>query len=305
LSREPLPVLASPALAVDLDGCGGAGFAGELDAASTLRYLDVEKLAMALRQTVTALKRGEAPARLGLGGNAHQPGCENLLMLLYVQWCRAGTGRIEEREPADEEASICFGIPAAHYQLRGGREFEQPGDLTARERRDLDTYGHVVRTEHEVVTRNAFPFETWKIGNHSPSGFMCVLRDPQGPGRVSHNQIVAIRRGAPAEFRLGIVQWLRTGPDGALSCGVRLFPGKPRAVASRPADVKRSGNRYERALLLEADATTGTPAALILPPGWFEIGNFIEVITDRHQIATMLTLLEKGSDFDRGTIALI
>jgi hypothetical protein len=163
----------------------------------------------------------------------------------------------------------------------------------------------VVRIEHEVMNRDAFPFETWKIGNRSPSGFMCVLHEPQGPGRVTHNQIVVIRRGTPVEFRLGIVQWLRSEPGGELRCGVRLFPGKPQAVAVRPADVKRSANRYERALLLEADAATGTPATLILPPGWFEAGTFIEVVTDRHQIATMLAPLEKGSDFDRGTIALI
>ena len=305
LSLQPLPVLASPALAVDLDSMAGASFASELDPASSLRYLDVEGLAKALRQAITALKQGQTPARLGLGGNAHQPGCESLLMLLYVQWCRAGTGRIEEREPADVDASICFSIPAAHFQLRGEREFRQPGDLTSREKRDLDTFGYVVRTQHEIASRDEFPFETWKIGNHSPSGFMCVLREPQGPGRVSHNQIVAVRHGTPGEFRLGIVQWVRTEPSGELRCGIRLFPGTPQAVAVRPADVKRSGNRYERALLLAADAATATPATLILPPGWFEVGAFIEIVTDRHQVATMLTLLEKGSDFDRGTVTLI
>ena len=61
----------------------------------------------------------------------------------------------------------------------------------------------------------------------------------------------------------------------------------------------------EAARKAAADAVTATPATLILPPGWFQCGAFIEVVTDRHQVATMLTLLEKGSDFDRGTAVLI
>ena len=305
LLRRPLPVLASTALAVDLDGAGGATFASELDPASNLRYLDVEELAKALRQTITALKQGQTPARLGLGGNAHQPGCESLLMLLYVQWCRAGTGRIEERAEVDQDAHLCFGVPAAHFQISGGREFRQPGGLTSREKRDLDTFGYVVRPRSEIVQSGDFAFEACKIGNCSPSGFLCVLRDPKGAGRVNHNQIIAAQCSTASEFRLGFVQWMRVEANGELRCGVRLFPGKPQAVAVRSANVKQGSNDYERALLVAADAATATPATLILPPGWFQCGGFIEVVTERHQVATMLNLLEKGSDFDRGTIVVV
>lgn len=306
LARQPSPVSPSPALAVDLDRTGGAILSHDLlDTASNIRYLDVEPLARALRQTITALKQGRAPAALGLGANAHQPGCESLLMLLYVQWCRAGTGRIEEREEADEEANLCFGIPAAYCQLRGASALRQPGELTSREKRDLDTFGYVVRARHEVASAAEFPFEKWRIGNWSPSGFMCILHDPQGPGRIAHGQIILLQRGAPSEFRAGIIQWMRVEANGDLRCGVRLFPGQPSAVTVRPAEAKQAANGYERAVLLAADAITATPATLILPPGWFQCGAFIEVVTDRHQVATMLTLLEKGSDFDRGTVVLI
>jgi hypothetical protein len=223
-------------------------------------------------------------------------------MLLYVQWCRAGTGRIEEREEADEEAGVCFGIPAAHAQLSG---HGPRAELTSREKRDLDTFGYVVPSRGDSGTREVPQIETCRIGNVSPSGFMCVLRDPKGPGRVSHHQVVALRRGKPGEFRLGIVQWMRVEANGELRCGVRLFPGAPQAVTVRPANARDSTNRYEPALLLAADPVTATPPTLILLPGWFQCGAFIEVVTDRHQIATMLNLLEKGSDFDRGTVTLI
>jgi hypothetical protein len=305
LARQPSPVSPTPALAVDLDRMSGPILGQDLDTTSTLRYLEVEPLAKALRQTITALKQGKAPAALGLGANTHQPGCENLLMLLYVQWCRAGTGRIEERAEADEDASLCFGIGAAHGQLRAAVERQRPNELTSREKRDLDTFGYVVRARHDVPSAAQLPVEKWKIGNSSPSGFMCVLQEPRGPGRVAHNQLVLVQRGTSAEFRAGIIQWMRIEANGELRCGVRLFPGEPGAVTVRPAEAKHAANGYERALLLAADPITATPAALILPPGWFQCGGFIEVVTDRHQVATMLTLLDKGSDFDRGTVVLI
>jgi hypothetical protein len=305
VARQPSPVSPAPALAVDLDRMGGPVIGHDVDTASNIRYLDVEPLAKAMRQTITALKQGRAPVALGLGANTHQPGCESLLMLLYVQWCRAGASRLEEREEADEDANLCFGIPAAYCQLRGADEIRQPGELTSREKRDLDTFGYVVRARHEIANLGALPVEKWKIGNCSPSGFMCVLREPQGPGRVAHNQIILVQRGTPPEFRAGIVQWMRIEANGDLRCGVRLFPGKPSAVTVRPAEAKQAPNGYERALLLTPDPITATPATLILPPGWFQCGAFIEVVTDRHQVATMLTLLERGGDFDRGTVVLI
>lgn len=305
LGQQPSPVSPVPVLAVDLDRMGGAILTQDLDTASNIRYLDVESLAKALRQAITALKQGQAPAHLGLGADAHQPGCESLLMLLYVQWCRAGTGRMEEREQADEDADMCFGIPAAYCQLHGANEARQPGELTSREKMDLDTFGYVVRARHQVANRAEVPFEKWKIGNSSPSGFMCVLHEPQGPGRVAHNQLILVRRGTPSECRVGIIQWVRVEANGDLRCGVRLFPGKPNAVTVRLAEAKHAANGYERALLLAPDAITATPATLILPPGWFQCGAFIEVVTDRHQVATMLTLLEKGNDFERGTAVLI
>jgi hypothetical protein len=305
VARQPSPVSPAPALVLDLDQMNGPILGHDVDTASNIRYLDVEPLAKALRQTITALKQGQTPAVLGLGANTHQPGCETLLMLLYVQWCRAGASRIEERKEADEDANLCFGIPAAYGQLRNADELSQPRELTSREKRDLDTFGYVVRARHETPKLGALPLEKWKIGNSSPSGFMCVLHDPQGPGRVAHNQIILVQRGTPAEFRAGIIQWMRIEANGDLRCGVRLFPGKASAVTVRPAEAKQAANAYERALLLAPDAITATPATLILPPGWFQCGAFIEVVTDRHQVATMLTLLEKGSDFDRGTVVLI
>lgn len=305
LAQQPLPAAGTPALAVDLGGAAGAIFASEIASQPNVRYLDIEQLSKTLRQTITLLKQGQTPAQLGLGETARQPGCENLLMLLYVQWCRAGTGRSEEREAADERVSVCFGISAAHFQVSGRREFRQPAEITSREKRDLDTFGYVVRAEREPGDRTAEALEVWHIMNHSPGGFMCILRDPASKSRIAHNQLVTVQRRGTRHFQIGMVQWLRVEREQEISLGVRVFPGEPQAVAVRPSNFTPGTSVYERALLLPEVPASATPATLILPPGWFQSGRFVETQSDRKQVAKLLNLLEMGSDFDRCTITMI
>ncbi|MCW5604437.1 MAG: hypothetical protein KIT18_07820 [Burkholderiales bacterium] len=306
LSSQPLASNSIPSIAVDLGGSSAVIFARDIEPHPNLRYVDLEQLSKTLRQTINFLKQGQTPGQLGLGDDARQPGCENLLMLLYVQWCRAGTTRGEERLCAEESAGVCFGISAIHFHLSGGRTFRQPGELTSREKQDLDTYGYIARIEHTAEESGEEALETWQILNHSASGFMCILREPSGQGRISHNQLLAVRRVGGRHFHLGMVQWLRIEENNELYCGVRLFPGIPQAVAVRPSNFNPVGsNRYERALLLPEIPAPATPSTLILPAGWFQSGRFVEVFSDRKQVAKLLNLLEKGGDFDRGTITIV
>ena len=302
LASQPLPTSPIPALAVDLTSSSGVTFGAGLKPQPHLRYLDLEQLSKTLRQTINLLKQGQTPGQLGLGEDARQPGCENLLMLLYVQWCRTGTARSEERSETEVPAQVCFGLASAHEHVSGGRGFRQPGELTSREKQDMATYGYITRTDQARDES----LELWQIVNHSPSGFMCMQREPNGPGRVAHNQLLAVRRPTSRNFHLGMVQWLRMEDGGEIYCGVRIFPGTPHAISVRPSNfTPASTGRYERALLLPEVPAPATPATLILPAGWFQSGRFVELFSDRKQVAKLLNLLEKGGDFDRGTIVVV
>lgn len=305
LFPQPLPAGSNTPLAVNLGAAAGVVFANEIAAQSGVRYLDLEQLSKTLRQTITLLKQGQEPSQLGLGDTARQPGCENLLMLLYVQWCRAGTGRSEDREATTERVSVCFGIAAAHYQVSGRREFRQPTELTSVEKRDLDTFGFVPRAERSTAERSAEALEVWQIINHSTGGFMCILRDPTSKSRIAHNQLVAVQRRGTRHFQIGMVQWLRVEREREIHLGVRVFPGIPQAVAVRPSNFTPESNCYERAVLLPEVPASATPATLILPPEWFQSGRFVEAVSEQKQVAKLLNLLEMGSDFDRCTITLI
>jgi len=304
-SAQPLPENPIPSMAVDLASNTAATFADHLEPGPTLRYLDLEQLSKTLRQTINLLKQGQTPGQLGLGDDARQPGCENLMMLLYVQWCRAGTARQEDRQTTNEPVNVCFGIQAAHFQV-SGRAFRQPGELTSREKLDLDTFGFIARVKNGNGGIEESAIETWQIVNHSSTGFLCMLRDKNDRARISHNQLLAVRRAGARQFHLGMVQWLRIDENEQVNCGVRLFPGNPKAVAVRPSNFSSAGSdRYERALLLPEVPAPSVPATLILPAGWFQSGRFIEMVSDRKQVAKLLNLLEKCGEFDRCTIAII
>ncbi len=134
---QPLPASAIPSLGINLAGSAGPVFAEGLNPAASLRYLDLEQISRTLRQVITLLKQGQTPAELGLGDDARQPGCENLLMLLYIQWCRAGTSRGKERGLTRDRAQVCLGMHAAHFYI-SGRSFRVPGSsLSRQEEHDL------------------------------------------------------------------------------------------------------------------------------------------------------------------------
>lgn len=305
LSAQALPPGAIPPIAVDFNSDGPAGLAERVTPASSVRYFDLEQIAKTLRQTINLLKQGQTPGKLGLGEDARQPGCESLIMLLYVQWCRAGTLRTEERLVTNEPAEVCFGITDTHKLFGGEEKPAAKVEMSSRDKWEMDNIGF--STRNMAITQSTVKkSENWQILNQSNSGFMCMLREPSGLLRMNHNQLLGIRPGAGKSARLGTVQWIRVSSKDECQCGIRLFPGTPTAISVRPSNFNLPGTQgFEQALLLPEVAMPATPMSVILPAGWFQAGRMIEIQGGKKQIAKLLTLVERGADFDRGTIALV
>lgn len=302
LSAQPLPAGPIPPLAVDFNSGCAATFPDRLAPGSSVRYLDLEQLAKALRQTLNLLKQGNTPAQLGMGEDARQPGCENLLMLLYVQWCRAGLLRSEERNPVNDPATVCFGTEDAYKLVSSTTPRVASSDFSSRDKWEHDRLGYSLSNSQTILQSAMYRSEQWQVLNHSSSGFMCMLRDPDGMMRLSHNQLIAVQRASDRSFRLGMVQWLRVEENSEFQCGVRLFPGVPQAAMVRPSNFTLSGRQsFEQALVLPEIAVPSTAATIVLPAGWFQSGRMIEFKDGPHKAAKLLNLLERGSDFDRGT----
>ena len=309
LSRQPLPPGQIPPLAVDFAKDVPPGLAAQITHSETVRYLDLEPLSKTLRQTINLLKQGQTPGQLGLGEDARQPGCENLIMLLYLQWCRAGTLRTEQRGTDEDPAEVCFGITDTYKMVGGETRSRQDIEINARDKWELDNLGFSMRMSNTAKQAAVKKSEAWQILNQSHSGFMCMLRESNGVMRMLHNQLLGIRRSGEAP-RLGTVQWIRVNNNNETQCGVRLFPGAPQPVKVRPANFNvPKGQEYEVALMTQAVAMPAAPMAIMLPAGWFQAGRLLELEgtpqDDKKRLVKLLTLIERGADFDRCAVEVL
>jgi hypothetical protein len=62
---------------------------------------------------------------------------------------------------------------------------------------------------------------------------------------------------------------------------------------------------FDRGLLIPETVAPSAPTVLIVPAGWYQAGRFVEVHSHQKQVAKLITLLEKGSDFERCTVSLV
>ena len=307
LSAQPLPPGPIPPIAVDFNSDTAAVLAERVAPGTSVRYIDLEQIAKTLRQTINLLKQGQTPGKLGLGDDARQPGCESLIMLLYVQWCRAGALRTEERHPSDQPVEVCFGITDTHKLLGGEEKAPAAAGFSSRDKWEMDNLGYSLRMS-TTASQTAFrKSESWRILNQSNSGFMCMLREPSGLLRMSHNQLLGVRRGAnAADNRLGTIQWIKVNEQNECQCGIRMFAGAPKAISVRPSNFNLPGKQgFEQALLLPELATPATPLSVILPAGWFQTGRMIEIQGEKKQVAKLVNLIERGADFDRASITMV
>jgi hypothetical protein len=298
-SECPADVSAAP-LAIDLARDTGAQLARTLPAAETLRFLDVSLIAAKLRVLAAAVRSGASPLELAATRSLARPATERLLTHLYIQWCSAGTGRTEERRESTRRAQIALNMHAIHFQI-SGRAFRQPGlRYTREEEHDLATFGHITeRTEQRLLTGQSSALEPWEIVNQSVSGVQSMMRKPDLESRIHHGQLIAMRTTSMEPPALATVQRIRIEHNGALNIGVRMIRSEARGAAVRSA--RDSTAKYERALIVEADAERGVPSYLILPPGRFAPGEAIELHTGRAEKLVIAAMLDQSVDHDRAT----
>jgi hypothetical protein len=304
LSRQRPQIGAMPSLAVDLAGNCAATLAERIPPSSSVRYLDMEQLSRLLRQTLNQLKQGNTPGQLGLGEDARQPGCEGLIMLLFVQWCRGGLMRKEARRAADHLATMGFGLGDAWTLVSTNLPPETSSIAHSKEAQEL--LDNLLSQSQTILQAATDIFEKWRILDQSASGFKCAMRDPTSMTRILHNQLFAVQFTTGKSYLIGMVQWLRVDKREGILCGVRLFPGEPQVVMVRMSNFKLADQqKFEQAMLLPEIATPATPSTIVLPAGWFENGRVIEFKDGPKQFARLHNLLERGSDFDRGTFDYI
>jgi hypothetical protein len=287
-----------PALAVDVASRKGAGFAKDMPAAG-VRHLNMETLSRTLRQTAAALKQ-QTPAQLGLGA-LPRDACEKLLLLMHVQWCAAGTGRVDERAPASLKVMISPSLASMHFHLTGAA-FRQPGgDATTADRPQPATPGKVSGPDDTgAASQRSAAFETWAIVNQSLSGYLGICRESDVVTRISHHQLIGLQPPARKGMHVGIVQRLTVDESGTIWIGLRVILGTPRAAAARGVD---GASKFDRVLLMPADAARMIPASVLLLPGWYQANRKLVLHSDKETTIKLQALLDTGPNFERATFS--
>jgi hypothetical protein len=307
IGRAPVRDARVPPLVVDLRGTAGAA---PMDAArgtgqpGDARFLNMSKLALSLRNRILLLRKGDSPARLGLGEDCVQPSCEQLLVLLYNQWCRARPQQTDERRRVNDPIRVCADVAAIHQLISGGA-FRPPGgaatrELTSREREELETFGRVVSRDEEArVSAQAAEPETWvleSLGTHE----VRMARRGAGTGkRYVHGQLVGMAAAQGRNLMLGQLRWLVCAANGDLQAGVRLLHGQAVPMAARGTGVGPGIHEWIPALSLTAVPTVNSPPSLVLPAGWYKPQRVIEVHIDSAVRVRLTEVLDRGPDFER------
>lgn len=293
---EPLWASRSP-LALDLGGEAGARLARAIGSGEAVRYLDSSALGMRLRELADCLRNARDAAELQAASDIPRAVLERLLTHLYVQWCSTGSAAADERQGNAQRAQVALGMHAVHFQI-SGRAFRQPGlRYTREEEHDLATFGHITeRTEQRLLTGRSAAAEPWDIVSQNGSG-LAMRRKADCSSRLALGQLMAMRTSSIGPPGLGIVQRIKIDAAGAAQIGVRPIRGEARGVALRHAG--DAAQKYERALLIEADAAP----ALLIEAGRFAPGARVEMYTSRGETIAIGAYVERGFDFDRVAIA--
>ena len=306
IRRNPPEDKSLPPLLLDLSAATGVYREADADGRTAARWLDVSDLARTLKRHVVLLRKGETPVSLGLGEDCAMPSVEQLLILLFRLWCEGKNARAQARRSVSAKAQVCSTLVSMHFHISGLKTFRQPGHattLTRRERDEIATFGHTsTRLEDAFVEAGGYATEDWLLQEESLSGLRIVRPAATGGGRYAHTQLVAVRPAGSNNFLVGAVRWLMTDVDDALHAGVHIIPGVPRAVAVRPTGINAQTDKFVQALYCPALPALGTPASLILPPGWYRAKRVLEVYSDASEPLLLSGVIERGCDFERVAI---
>ena len=264
-----------------------------------VRHIEIGEVGKSVRKRVGLLRKGETPAALGLGEDVTASLAESLLVMLYRRWCEDRESRAHPRRSTSGTAQVCSGMSAIHYFVTGQAFRGAPRELSKVQHEEIATFGRLATRHEENAATPTFPLETWQIKDESAPGLRLERIDPAANSRLVLDQLLGIRPADAKSFLLCTVRWISVSVDFDLRIGVQILPGVPLGVAIR-AD-STAGEQYTPALMLPSVAALQTPETMIVPAGWFKPDREIEVQRESALRVQLVSVVNRGADFERVT----
>ena len=286
-----------PLVLVDLDGAGGAqlALAAPGDAAASLRYAYVGKLALSVRGRLKRLQTGANPAELQLGHDCSVEQCTTLLSYLDWRWYQPPRKALPQ---ATSTLRLCAGgLDAAYFRI-GGRTFDRRGPLRPfgeQSKRDLAALDALTDYDRgKDKAEQAWAWETW-AGAYEWRDAVLVHQG-HAQYRWQLEQLVVVRDDE--RVRAGYVTRVALGEGGELAIALRLWSGAPRALSVAGLSGALADDPQMPCLLL--GETPDDKACLVLPPRTFNPSRILVSREAGGATRYRLTrLLQRGADFER------
>ncbi len=147
-----------------------------------------------------------------------------------------------------------------------------------------------------------FTAQLWRQINSS-SGGMGVVCDGRGKHiRVGDVVVLKFANNLRAEWKAGIVRWLRDVRDEQLEIGIMAMNGSLQPVAVRSIDGVGSGGEYFRSLILTEDVT----AHLLVPSAIYDVGTCLVLNSGENLVYVRLVRMHGATaSFSRFEYAVI
>ncbi|TMH85171.1 MAG: hypothetical protein E6H45_09700 [Betaproteobacteria bacterium] len=278
--------------AVDLAGASGPAWAKAAAGSSTLRFLDIARVATSISARIQRLEEGAEPSALGLGSHCTRFAAQDLLKTLQRAWFDPAPAHDFPRRASPSPMELVSGFAAIHHAIEGtpvAKSTAGPSSYSYGEAERFHTF--LPSAERDAREQS---LETWETLGESDEGFR-LRRGTQGM-RLAHRQLVALRPSGARQFILCHVDWLIEGPDQSLTIVARALKGEAKACAVRSSD--RSAPQRSDALMLPV--APGLSPVLVLPTGWYRRAGELELeLGNAIRRVTLSGVVERGFDYER------
>ncbi|OFZ73157.1 MAG: hypothetical protein A2W04_00450 [Betaproteobacteria bacterium RBG_16_64_9] len=285
--------------AVDLEGCAPPAWTRAGEPGAALRYLQCSEVARSIRKRLKKLAEGVQPGALGLGRDCTRPAAEPLLTSLLRCWTDAPFVRQFPRRAVQGPVQLASGLDDI-YRVLSPAPFQSGAkswEYSRRSTEQLQIFQRAIEMEQRAAS--ACAMETWETLDESANGFR-VRRRSAGM-RLAHGQLVALRPRNAGQAMLCEVRWLYENREHALHAGLRALPGLPQPCGVRVAAEQEShAATWSPAFVVPGAAES---VSLVLPVGWYQPHRSLELRQDGTRTITLLSLLDRGYDFDRVSFA--
>lgn len=252
-------------------------------------WLDTDALCRHVHQTAARLRKGEAPAYIGLPAGMDGAVSLTLCKRLLKEWGTTAQRAFRRYPAPDSTVQVVAGISAIHRLLEQAPR-AQPGAAE-----DADSLAiHDVRAVFAApVAINA---TQWTVSNDSAGG-IALTGTPAAPLNLRVGDPLALHAAQGTGWSLGVIRWIRMPGARQVELGVERLSPQIEPVWVR--SLRGPRKNPEPALFLPGLAMLKQNDRLLLPRHLYQIGLDAEVRHALHQYTlTFGRRLEHTPSFD-------